>query len=169
METRSWIKSRLTNLAVLGVLFLSMTGCGGFKVVRIPVPIPTFGLGKQSIAQEEVEPENVECVDQQLQPKTDAERLIEIGQASWYGRQFHGKPTASGEKYSMYAMTAAHPTLPFDTKVKITNLDNGRTAYVRINDRGPYVKGRIIDVSRAAARKLGFELKGIAQVRIETL
>ncbi|MBN2325578.1 MAG: septal ring lytic transglycosylase RlpA family protein [Candidatus Omnitrophica bacterium] len=149
------------HFAVLGVLFLSMTGCGGFKVVRIPIPIPTFGIGEQKTAKKDVE-----SVDQQIQKSG---KRVEIGQASWYGRKFHGKRTASGEKYSMYAMTAAHPTLPFDTKVKITNLDNGKTAYVRINDRGPFVKGRIIDVSRAAARKLGFELKGIAQVKIETL
>ncbi|HQH74227.1 MAG TPA: septal ring lytic transglycosylase RlpA family protein, partial [bacterium] len=77
--------------------------------------------------------------------------------------------TANGERFNMYAMTAAHRSLPFNTKVKITNLDNDKVAYVRINDRGPFQKNRIIDLSRAAAKELGFEQKGTARVRIEIL
>ncbi|HXK95791.1 MAG TPA: septal ring lytic transglycosylase RlpA family protein, partial [bacterium] len=87
--------------------------------------------------------------------------------ASWYGREFHGKRTASGEVFDMNAMTAAHPTLPFDTRVRVTNLENRRSVVLRINDRGPNVRGRIIDVSLAAARKLDFEQQGLAQVKVE--
>ncbi len=86
----------------------------------------------------------------------------QTGVASWYGPGFHGRKTASGERYDQNAMTAASRTLPLGTRVKVTNLENGKTVEVTINDRGPYVDGRIIDLSRAAARKLGFRKAGIA-------
>ena len=79
---------------------------------------------------------------------------VEEGMASWYGKKFHGKKTASGERFNMYELTAAHRTLPFGTKVKVTNLENNKSVVVRINDRGPHVKGRIIDLSYAAAKKI---------------
>jgi peptidoglycan lytic transglycosylase len=91
------------------------------------------------------------------------------GIASWYGHPFHGHTSASGEQYDMRAMTAAHKTLPMPSLVEVTNLDNGRHAVLRINDRGPFVSGRIIDVSRAAAHKLGFEGAGTARVRVRIL
>ncbi len=90
-----------------------------------------------------------------------------IGIASWYGKRFHGRRTANGEIYDMNALTAAHPTLPMPTRVRVTNLENGRQLVLRVNDRGPFANGRIIDVSRRAARLLGFERKGIARVRVE--
>jgi rare lipoprotein A len=93
----------------------------------------------------------------------------EEGVASWYGRPYHGRRTASGETYDMHELTAAHPTLPFGSRVRLVNLDNGRTVVVRINDRGPFRKGRIIDVSRAAARKLGMVEAGVARVRLTRL
>ncbi len=92
-----------------------------------------------------------------------------VGRASWYGEPDHGRRTASGQIFDMYAFTAAHPTLPFGTRVRITNLENGRSVIVVINDRGPFVRGRIIDVSRRAARLLGFERKGTAPVRVEVV
>ncbi len=88
------------------------------------------------------------------------------GVASYYGKKFHGRRTASGERYNMNAMTAAHRTLAFGTRVKVTHLKNGRSVYVRINDRGPFIKGRIIDLSHAAARKLGMVSQGVARVRV---
>ncbi len=91
----------------------------------------------------------------------------QTGIASWYGGKFHGRTTANGETYDKNAMTAAHRTLPFDTLVKVTNLANGKSIRLRINDRGPFVKGRIIDVSRRAAEKLGFRIDGTTRVRIE--
>lgn len=93
----------------------------------------------------------------------------QVGVASWYGHPFHGKTAASGERYDMWAMTAAHKTLPMPSLVEVTNLENGRTARLRVNDRGPFVDGRIIDVSRAAARELGFEMNGTAKVRVRIL
>jgi len=93
----------------------------------------------------------------------------EIGQASWYGEQHQGRTTASGVKFDMNGMTAAHRSLPLGTNVRVTNLDNGRSIEVVINDRGPYVGARVIDLSREAARRLQMEHEGIAPVRIEQL
>src|SRR5690606_36426170 len=91
----------------------------------------------------------------------------ETGIASWYGRRFHGKPTASGEPYDMYAMTASHRTLPLPSYVRVTNLSNRRSVIVRVNDRGPFMKNRLIDLSWTAAKKLGFIEDGHARVLVE--
>jgi len=91
----------------------------------------------------------------------------QIGTASWYGEYFDGKPTASGEDYDMYDMTAAHPTLPLGSYVRVTNLHNGRAVVVKVNDRGPIVPGRIIDLSYGAAQVLQFEHRGLQKVRID--
>jgi rare lipoprotein A len=91
----------------------------------------------------------------------------QVGTASWYGEFFQGKQTASGEPYDMHDFTAAHPTLPLGTFVKVTNLRNGRAVVLRINDRGPVVEGRIIDVSYNAARALGFKERGLQKVRLD--
>lgn len=88
-------------------------------------------------------------------PISDGHRYSATGTASWYGTKFHGQPTANGEKYDLYGMSAAHKTLPLPTYVKVTNLDNGRTVTLRVNDRGPFYSDRIIDLSFAAAKKLG--------------
>lgn len=93
----------------------------------------------------------------------------ETGIASWYGHPYHGRAAASGETYDMDQMTAAHRTLPFQTWVRVHDLDNGRTVEVRINDRGPFVNGRIIDLSRAAARSIGMIGPGTAKVRLEVV
>ncbi|MGA7292628.1 MAG: septal ring lytic transglycosylase RlpA family protein [Terriglobales bacterium] len=97
-------------------------------------------------------------------PKSKA---YQIGTASWYGLQFQGKQTASGEPFDMLDFTAAHPSLPLGTLVKVTNLRNGKAVVVRINDRGPVVDGRIIDVSYNAARALGFKQRGLQKVRLD--
>lgn len=91
------------------------------------------------------------------------------GVSSFYAEDFHGKITANGETYDMYGLTAAHKTLPFNTLVKVTNLDNNISLTLRINDRGPYAKGRILDCSYGSAVKLGFVAKGTAQVKIEVI
>lgn len=92
---------------------------------------------------------------------------MQVGVASWYGPGFHGRRTASGEIYDQDGLTAAHPSLPFGTRVRVTNLDNGRTVEVRITDRGPFVDGRAIDLSRAAAHVIGLVGPGVGRVRIE--
>jgi len=96
-------------------------------------------------------------------------REVQQGMASWYGADFHGKQTSSGEVYDMYQLTCAHNTLPLGTMVMVTNLENGKSVELKVNDRGPFVKGRIIDVSYAAARMLGMHEQGTAAVRVEVI
>jgi len=103
-----------------------------------------------------------------LAPATPA-AASQTGRASWYGHQFQGRLTANGERFDMHALTAAHPTLPFGTRLRVVNLDNEREVEVRINDRGPVVPGRIIDLSYAAARALGAVGAGIVPVRLTVL
>jgi len=102
-------------------------------------------------------------------PEPPALGIEEVGLASWYGSPHHGRRTASGELYDMNQMTAAHKTLPFGTRLLVTNRDTRRTAEVRINDRGPFVKGRILDVSYAAARQLGVATEGVFPVRLRVI
>ncbi len=94
---------------------------------------------------------------------------FQSGMASWYGGKFHGRTTANGEKYNMDALTAAHKTLPFGTRVRVTNTRNGDSVDVRINDRGPFIAGRIIDLSRAAASQIGLQASGVASVKVAIL
>jgi rare lipoprotein A len=100
-------------------------------------------------------------------PAPEQATFSQVGIASWYGRDHQGKPTANGEKFDMNAMTAAHRSVPFDTVLRVTNLGTGKTVKVRINDRGPYGGGRIIDLSARAARELQIVDDGTAEVRIE--
>ena len=93
----------------------------------------------------------------------------ETGIASWYGAKFHGRPTANGEIYDMNGLSAAHRTLPLPSIVRVTNLDNGRSLVLRVNDRGPFARGRIVDASRRSAQLLGFERAGTAKVRVQIL
>jgi rare lipoprotein A len=93
----------------------------------------------------------------------------QVGTASWYGQDFEGKTTASGEDYDMFDMTAAHPTLPLGSYVRVTNLRNGRAVVVKVNDRGPIVEGRIIDLSYGAAQALQFQHRGLQRVRLDVV
>jgi rare lipoprotein A len=102
-------------------------------------------------------------------PQTTRRGHSEEGLASWYGKRFHGKKTASGELYDMYAMTAAHPTLPIPSYARVTALNNGKSVVVRINDRGPFHSKRVIDLSYTAAHKLGYLQRGSTRVRVESL
>lgn len=102
-------------------------------------------------------------------PLISARGFRETGIASWYGPGFHGRRTANGERYNMYAMTAAHKILPLNTTVRVTNLRTGRSIHVRINDRGPFVPGRVIDLSKAAAARLGILAAGTGRVRVEAI
>ncbi|OFC71843.1 septal ring lytic transglycosylase RlpA family protein [Alteromonas confluentis] len=102
-------------------------------------------------------------------PLLTGKGFVETGQASWYGQKFHGHLTSNGETYNMFSMTAAHKTLPLPSYVKVTNLSNGKTAIVRVNDRGPFHSDRIIDLSYAAAKKLDYQKHGTAQVKLEVI
>jgi len=136
-----------------------LTACAGHdKYARLPdSSLPRKGLKPYTINGERYE------------PLSSHEGFVQRGLASWYGSDFHGKETSNGEIYDMYAMTAAHKTLPLGVYVKVNNRENGRETVVRINDRGPFVSGRIIDLSYSAARQLGLLDSGTAQVRIEAL
>jgi rare lipoprotein A len=102
-------------------------------------------------------------------PLSAVQPFRQRGMASWYGKRFHGQNTSSGEPYDMYSMTAAHPTLPIPSYARVTNLANGRSVVVRINDRGPFHAGRVIDLSYVAAYKLGYIAAGSAQVEVEAI
>ena len=114
-------------------------------------------------------PEEYEVFGEKYRVMDSSEGYVAEGLASWYGEEFQGKPTSSGEPYDMYLMTAAHRTLPIPTYVEVTNLENGRVAVVRVNDRGPFHDDRIIDLSYVAARKLGVVGPGTARVRVRAL
>lgn len=106
---------------------------------------------------------------QRFYPMTGDKPLVQTGTASWYGKQFHGKKTAIGEIYDMYSLSAAHPTMELPSYARVTNLNNGRSVIVRVNDRGPFIGGRAIDMSYAAAVKLGYQKNGTTRVRIERI
>ena len=109
------------------------------------------------------------ALGKRYQPLATAAGYVARGDASWYGSKFHGRRTSSGEAYDMFAMTAAHPVLPLPTFVRVTNLDNGRAVVVRVNDRGPFLHGRIIDLSYIAAHKLGIAARGTGRVEVRAL
>jgi len=123
--------------------------------------------GPSSLEAAKVIQPQVTATSGKITSKTHKSKGYQVGTASWYGEQFQGKPTASGEPFDMRDFTAAHPSLPLGTFVKVTNLRNGKTVVVRINDRGPVVEGRIIDVSYNAARALGFKERGVQKVRLD--
>lgn len=133
-------------------------------VSALPDAVPRFEARSRS-----ANPESYEVRGRRYRVLKSAAGYVERGIASWYGRKFHGRRTASGEPYDMYRMTAAHRTLPIPSYVRVTNLRNGKSVVVRINDRGPFHPGRIIDLSYAAAVKLGLDLSGTAPVEIRAL
>lgn len=148
---------------VLAVLVL-IYGCAASGTA--PKPPPEYSKPSKS---PEKYPKPYKVYGKWYQPLPDSRGFRQRGLASWYGQDFHGKKTSSGEIYNMYAMTAAHKTLPLGTYVRIHNLENSRTIEVRINDRGPFVRGRIIDLSYSAAKKLGLVGPGTARVEVVAL
>ncbi len=143
---------------VLWIIFLA--GCAGKKA---PVPSPAPTGSKVPTAR----PYTV--LGQTYHPLTSADGFVEEGIASWYGPQFHAKRTASGEVYNMYDMTAAHRILPMQTKIQVTNLENNKSVTLRVNDRGPFAKDRVVDLSYAAAKELDVVRPGTAKVRVEAI
>lgn len=145
------LSSRCMPLVMLTLL---LAACAT-KPPPAPAPKPVYKVG---------EPYQVAGVWYYPREQPDYD---ETGIASWYGPDFHGKATANGEMYDMNSLTAAHKTLPMPVRVRVTNLENGRSLVLRVNDRGPFVNGRIIDVSRRAAQLLGFKAAGTAPVRVQ--
>lgn len=169
---------RLFNLAVLVGAFALLGGCTSsrYKIDQDTAPEGYFDFSKVPDAVPKWEPMSpggnkspyrVNGLTYHLMPS--AKGYVEEGLASWYGLKFHGELTSNGETYNMYEMSAAHKTLPLPTYLKVTNLENGKTVVVRVNDRGPFHSQRIIDLSFAAANRLGFADKGTARVRLEAL
>ena len=138
---------------ILGVLLLAAAGALAACTGPGPTPPPAISL--------------LPPPEPPSSAPSDAPSFIQTGLASWYGRDFQRKHTASGERYDMHDLTAAHRSLPLETIVRVTNLTNNRSVLVRINDRGPFSRGRIIDVSRSAAELLGMMKAGVVPVRIE--
>lgn len=154
---------RYTLLIIL--LMLSACGEPSYHVRVLDTPSSTSSpTGKVKPTQRAYEVNG-----QRYQPIPSAHGFTEKGIASWYGKKFHGRKTSNGETYDMYAMTAAHKTLPMNVHLKVTNLENGRSTVVRVNDRGPFVRSRIIDLSYSAASELGVVGPGTAKVSIEAL
>ena len=148
----------------LALAALLLAGCAG-NAPQPPASSPTAGAQRSDRGN----PPFYEVFGRRYYVLDSSAGYAERGVASWYGRDFHGKPTSSGETYDMRQLTAAHKTLPIPSWVEVTNLDNGQKVVVRINDRGPYAKRRIIDLSRYAAEQLGFRKAGVAKVRVEVI
>ncbi len=141
-----------------------------FAAIGLLTLVFAFGCAKQSPFSTPPEhPRPYKIGRKWYQPLASSKNFKQKGIASWYGADFHGKKTANGEIYDMHEISAAHKTLPLDTHVKVDNLENGKSIVVRINDRGPFIRGRIIDLSFAAAKKLGIVENGTAKVKIKAL
>jgi len=177
--TRSFPGCAPWRLAAASALVLVLAGCAS----RGPGPSgsdgaearPPAGLEQVPDAKPRVEPlrqggpnKPYEVLGRRYVPMSADLPLVETGLASWYGRKFHGRPTASGETYDMYAMTAAHKTMPIPSYARVRNPANGREVVVRVNDRGPFADGRVIDLSYTAALRLGL-LRGVAPVEVQRL
>jgi len=161
-------KAPISLLVLFPLLAQSCTPISGLsqrndQSLVLPQASNQIAPGAANIQKVNIEPNG------QKKSSTSITKHALSGTASWYGARFHGKKTASGEIYDPTKLTAAHKTLPLGSKARVTNLDNGSTVEVAINDRGPFVQGRIIDLSRAAARALGFVESGTAPVRVELI
>ena len=159
----------LLRAAIVAALCVVATGCASLESSRTrsdstPLPPPTEGTGPRP-GGTPVPP----ATKGTPVPPATPRATVHTGKASWYGEAHHGKKTASGEIYDMAELTAAHRSLPLGTRVRVTSVESGRSVVVRINDRGPFVPGRIIDLSRAAAHELGHGGAGVFTVRIEVL
>jgi len=177
---------------LLAVLAFAVSGCAAVSHTETapPVPAPSRGAYYKDDGPGDNPPANLasipdavpraeplhrfanrpyEALGRQYVPMTSPAPFRQSGVASWYGRRFNGQPTSSGEKYDMYAMSAAHPTLPIPSYARVTNAANGRSVVVRINDRGPFHADRIIDLSYAAAYRLGYADAGSARVEVEAV
>ncbi|MEJ8797096.1 septal ring lytic transglycosylase RlpA family protein [Trinickia caryophylli] len=175
------MNSRLRRLLGTVSVFALMTGCAvqppqnGANAARSPYALRTgagapLGYGEAAVnlpaAGQTQKFADAKPIDENI---PDVSGFKQTGRASWYGKHFNGRRTASGERFDMHAMTAAHKTLPLAAYVRVTNTTNNKSVVVKINDRGPYVRGRVIDLSFAAAREIGLQSAGTARVKIEGL
>ncbi|MDD4952719.1 MAG: septal ring lytic transglycosylase RlpA family protein, partial [Desulfovibrionaceae bacterium] len=164
-------------LVVCAVCFLTLSasGCALTSYSPFPQRVSSYFPKQQDSVRTDSTPrydpktEPYTVLGRTYYPLPSAAGYSRTGIASWYGEDFHGKPTASGETYDMHALTAAHKTLPLGTRVRVTNLSNGRWVDLTVNDRGPFVGDRLIDLSYAAARRIDSAASGLARVRVEAL
>jgi rare lipoprotein A len=182
------LPSTMTLILLLTLWLLSLTGCGHPKEARVDVPPPPASTPEPSTTEASstshpggdakishppaAEPSDEESSADLAEPTIPASATplaTEIGRASWYGPPYHNRRGSNGEVYNMHAMTAAHRTLPLGTIVRVTNLKTGHSALVRITDRGPFIPGRVLDLSQAAARKVDVYLPGVAEVKVEVM
>jgi rare lipoprotein A len=179
--------SNAVILTLLLTILLLLAGCGHPKQARVNVPPPPAATAEPSPTEPAIsppastaknsQPMGAESSDKESSvdlaepaiPVNSMPLAAEIGRASWYGPPYHNRRGSNGEVYNMHAMTAAHRTLPLGSIVRVTNLKTGHTALVRITDRGPFIPGRVLDLSLAAARKLDVYLPGIAEVKVEVM
>lgn len=166
---------RLFALAIALFLLIGCTNSSRYTQKTDSAPnftYPTLALVDAIPKYEPYRPFNLrqyEVLGKTYTPLKTGKGFVQEGYASWYGQKFHGHLTSIGDTYDMFAMTAAHKTLPLPSYVKVTNQDNGKTAIVRVNDRGPFHSNRIIDLSYAAAKKLGFHQHGTTKVKLEVI
>ena len=145
-----------------GIVGITLLGCiAGCSLKEEPMPLPPV-----SQAREKAAPTPAPQVKEEAAPAGKPE-ITQVGMASWYGPGFQGQETASGETFDQHALTAAHRTLPLGTEATVTNLETGQSVTVTITDRGPYVQGRQLDLSQAAAKQIGLTKQGVAKVKIE--
>lgn len=161
------MRSVITLFAIAAMLV--MTGCGSIlsNTIRSTAPSHRQTSPETGITDPKTKPYTV--MGRTYYPLQTASGYNEVGVASWYGKDFHGKLTASGHVYNMYGVSAAHKTLPLGTRVRVTNLHNNASVVLTINDRGPFVRGRIIDLSYGAAKALGTVDRGVARVQVTAL
>jgi len=152
---------RTTIGLVLGLA--TLTACA-----TVPTASPPYDIGMARTGQDALlSAETISDKDLSPEPTREVERAELVGQATWYGQRHHGRTTANGESFDMYGFTAAHKTLPFGTVVKVVEVGTRKSVVVRVNDRGPFRSGRIIDLSYAAAREIEITKKGVTQVELE--
>jgi rare lipoprotein A len=176
------IASRVMTILILLIALLFSSACGHPKQTRLDVPPPPpqppameapsgeveTASGQSAKHSTTTETNNADLIEPTL-PRGTTPLATETGRASWYGPPYHNRVGSNGEVYNMHAMTAAHRTLPLGTIVRVTNLKTGHSALVRITDRGPFIPGRMLDLSLAAARKLDVYLPGVAEVKMEVM
>lgn len=168
--------SLLICVLLLSALVMA-TGCAKKKIVppdgsyTVKAPVPPSSTGPTALEPPSKwqKPKSYTINGKTYTTMSSAAGYAEEGYASWYGKDFHGRKTANGEVYDMYGMTAAHKLLPFNTPVRVTNLETGRSTILRVNDRGPFIKDRIIDLTYTAAQDIGMAETGVARVRVEAL
>lgn len=173
------VPALVARLALISGLLVALAGCSSAPKTASTSAPKTTGTSAPALAMDvlpKVEPKSrygnmgtYVVLGKRYYTKASSRNHVERGQASWYGKKFHGRRTSSGERYDMHQMTAAHKSLPLPTYALVTNLENGRSAVVKVNDRGPFVGNRIIDLSYAAAKRLDIVNAGTAQVEVRSI